>query len=69
MRLLHVHRLDFAEFANDCTPKYVAASHRWSIGSETSFKAGSKRRNTDSLGYRKVEAFAGYIRNNVPSVE
>ena len=69
MRLLHVESLKFAQFHNDNTPRYVIASHRWCSEGEATFKDIHKDRNPDSIGYHKVQAFANYIKNYVPSVE
>ncbi|RMZ80134.1 hypothetical protein DV736_g6675, partial [Chaetothyriales sp. CBS 134916] len=69
MRLLNVDNLDFAEFRDDNRPPYVIASHRWVDGSEATFKDWRKKRNADSIGYKKVEAFAGYIRKHMPSIQ
>lgn len=70
MRLLHIERLDFAEFRRDDErPRYVIASHRWHEESEVTFQDVQNRRNVDKAGYKKIEAFAKYIRDHVPAVE
>ncbi|KAK4508618.1 hypothetical protein PRZ48_002357 [Zasmidium cellare] len=69
MRLVNVNTLELAEFANDQAPGYVAASHRWMTGCETTFKKVLKKRDRDGAGYKKVEAFARYIRSNIPSIQ
>ena len=69
MRLLHVHNLKFADFVSDKKPAYVAASHRWLQGGETTFQDVRDQRNVNSEGYRKVQAFAEYIKNNLPHIE
>ncbi|KAF2171942.1 hypothetical protein M409DRAFT_18173 [Zasmidium cellare ATCC 36951] len=71
MRLLNVDTLELCEFGFNGlpTPHYVTASHRWTLGSETTFKDVLKRRNTETPGYKKVEAFAAYIRTNIPSIK
>jgi hypothetical protein len=69
MRLLHTHSLNLEEFQGDNTPPYVAASHRWFRSSEATYQDVRDRRNTNSDGYHKVEAFAQYIRNNIPHVK
>jgi hypothetical protein len=69
MRLLHTHSLHLEEFQGDNTPPYVVASHRWFRNSEATYQDVRDRRNTNSDGYHKVEAFAQYIRNNIPHVK
>lgn len=69
MRLLNVTTLEFARFSRAERPKYVTASHRWSNGSEATFKDIRKRRNTESAGYEKVKGFITYVRDSLPSVE
>ena len=69
MRLLYIHRFEFADFLSDKKLPYVAASHRWLQGSETTFQDIRDWRNTNSEGYHKVEAFADYIKSNTPHIE
>lgn len=69
MRLLNVDTLELTEFANDQVPQYAAASHRWISGGETTFKDVLKKRNGDSPGYRKLAAFAKYVKDYVPSIK
>ncbi|KAF2171954.1 hypothetical protein M409DRAFT_18185 [Zasmidium cellare ATCC 36951] len=69
MRLVNVNTLELTEFPNDEAPEYVAASHRWMNGGETTFRNFMKKRDRDGVGYKKVEAFATYVRNHVPDVE
>nr|POE79016.1 vegetative incompatibility protein het-e-1 [Quercus suber] len=69
MRLLHIGRLEFTKFHDDKRPPYVIASHRWRGDSEVTFQDVLKRRNTDKDGYRKIEAFAKYVRNHIPLIE
>lgn len=68
MRLLNVDDLDFRDFFDSQRPLYVAASHRW-CQSEATYQDLLYKRNRDSEGYKKVEAFARYVRDNVPSVK
>ncbi|KAK3616053.1 hypothetical protein LTR56_026217 [Elasticomyces elasticus] len=70
MRLLCVDSLTFAIY-HDATkrPKYVIASHRWFDDAEATFGDIQKRQNTKKRGYAKVEAFARYIRDNIPLVK
>jgi hypothetical protein len=67
MRLL-VDSLEFAEFLGE-NKSYVAASHRWLQGGEATFQDVRDRHNTDSQGYQKVEAFAGYIQKTIPYIK
>jgi hypothetical protein len=69
MRLLHTHSLNLGEFQSDNTPPYVAASHRWLPNGEATFQDVRYRRNTNSDGYHKVEAFAQYMKDNIPHVK
>nr|POE59395.1 vegetative incompatibility protein het-e-1 [Quercus suber] len=70
MRLLHSERLDFAEFhCHDKQPRYAIASHRWHEESEVTFQDVQNRRDMHKDGYKKIEAFAKYVRDHVPSVE
>ena len=68
MRLLNVHTLEFSEFYSDA-PKYVIASHMWSAGTEATIKDMRNRRNTDKVGYKKVEGFAKYVQEQIGYVE
>ena len=69
MRLLNVHSLEFQQFHPADIPKYVIASHRWAGDAEASIKDICKRRNTDKSGYKKVEGYARYVRENVASID
>jgi hypothetical protein len=68
MRLLNVDTFDLVEFHNNNRPPYVAASHRWQNGEEATFQDLRDRRNTNSEGYQKVEAFATFVRDTFPAV-
>ncbi|CAK4033805.1 Hypothetical predicted protein [Lecanosticta acicola] len=70
MRLLNVKTLEFAWFQHkDTRPPYAIASHRWVGSSETSLKDVEKRRNVDKIGYKKMEEFARYVRQEIPALE
>lgn len=69
MRLLNIHDLAFRWFHPNQTPKYAIASHRWAEGAEASIKDVSEKRNTDSIGYRKITGFAEFIKENVTDIE
>jgi len=71
MRLLNVHSLELVEYEDNDVgkPKYITASHRWIKGSETTFDDFQNGRNVGSAGHKKVEAFADYVKENIPSVE
>ena len=69
MRLLHIERLEFAEFSDDEIPQYAIASHRWYKDSEVTLQEVQNGRNTDSDGYKKIKAFAKYIKDYGPSAE
>ncbi|KAM0719563.1 hypothetical protein Q7P37_003693 [Cladosporium fusiforme] len=69
MRLLNVDSLKLLEFREDEKPSYVAASHRWLAETEATFQDVQDRRDTNGEGYRKIEAFAKYIRNNMSHVK
>ena len=70
MRLLNVDSLEFAEYhRDDERPRYVIASHRWVGYSEATFKDIQERINVESDGYKKVNAFAQYVREKVPLVK
>ena len=69
MRLLNVHDLSFRVVHGPDIPRYVAASHRWVEGTEATLKDVQKARGTQKAGYKKVEGFAKYIRECIPSVE
>lgn len=69
MRLLCVDSLEFAVYHDASKrPKYAIASHRWFDDAEASFEDVQKRQNTKKRGYAKIEAFARYIKDNIPSV-
>ena len=68
MRLLNVDRLEFGEFPRD-VPPYVVASHRWKTGTEATIDDIRKNGHADKDGYRKVEGFARYVRENTRHVE
>jgi hypothetical protein len=69
MRLLNVDSLNFEDFRDADTPRYVAASHRWLTNGEVTFQDVRDRRNTNSESYQKVEAFAGYVREKLSPVK
>jgi ankyrin repeat protein len=71
MRLLNVDTLEFEEYLCDVReiPKYAVASHRWKAGTEVGMKDIKRRRNVDKEGYRKVEHFAQYVRENIQHVK
>jgi len=70
MRLLCVDSLEFAVHKDASKrPKYVIASHRWFDDAEATFKDVRKGQNTKKRGYAKIEAFAQYIKDNIPSVK
>jgi hypothetical protein len=60
MRLLNVHTFEFVNFLGDDVPNYSIASHRW-IQDEATIKDISKKRNTHTGGYKKVEGFCSYV--------
>lgn len=64
MRLLDINNLEFTEFRDHERPTYAIASHRWQE-EEVAYQEVRERRNTHKKGYRKVEAFAKYVRENV----
>lgn len=69
MRLLNVQTLKITEFQDEkALPKYAIASHRWEQ-EEATFEDVQEGRNKSSARYRKVEAFAQYVRKNVASVD
>ncbi|GIZ46847.1 hypothetical protein CKM354_000995600 [Cercospora kikuchii] len=68
MRLLNVNSLEFAEFHGDNQPKYVIASHRWS-DREATYKDVRNGQNKNKAGYKKVLAFARYIRERLSPLE
>lgn len=68
MRLLHVRTLDFERFTPASAPRYAVASHRWGP-QEAAYKDVLKKRNLDTPGYRKVEAFCSFVQTWDPSIE
>lgn len=68
MRLLNVNSIEFAEFRDNETPPYAIASHRW-VGCEAKFKDVLEGRNRDQAGFKKVEAFAAYIKQSALPLE
>ena len=68
MRLLNVYTLEFSEYSGD-VPKYAIASHRWKTGTEATIKEVESKRRTGKEGYRKVEGFTRYVRENICHVE
>lgn len=68
MRLLNVNSLEFAEFHGDDRPKYVIASHRWS-DREATYKDVRNGQNKNNSGYKKVLAFARYIKEKLSHLE
>ncbi|KAF2719343.1 HET-domain-containing protein, partial [Polychaeton citri CBS 116435] len=69
MRLLNVKSLKFAEFSDDESPPYAIASHRWVSGCEAKFQDVQDGRNRDQAGFKKVEAFASYIKQSALAVD
>ncbi|EME39025.1 hypothetical protein DOTSEDRAFT_75646 [Dothistroma septosporum NZE10] len=68
MRLLCVDTLKLRQFKEpEKPPPYAIASHRW-CDSEATLEDVGNRSKTDSAGFKKVEEFAKYIKDNVPSV-
>jgi hypothetical protein len=63
MRLLNVYTLEFAEFEGDSLPPYKITSHRWT-SDEVILKDVTKKRNVESKGYRKIEGFCQFIRED-----
>lgn len=47
---------------------YAIASHRWAE-QEATYQDMKAQRNTDTAGDRKVQAFAAYVQNNMPSIK
>jgi hypothetical protein len=69
MRLLNVRDLTLREFYKDSErPSYAIASHRWTARKAT-FADVRDRTNTDTIGYRKVEAFASFVRTRALGIE
>jgi hypothetical protein len=69
MRLLNVRDLTLREFYKDSErPSYAIASHRWTAR-EATFADVRDRTNTDTIGYRKVEAFASFVRTRALGIE
>lgn len=62
MRLLNVKTLVLEDFGEDRTPPYAITSHRW-IRPEITHKDFRKGRNTDTPGYKKIEAFCKFVRD------
>lgn len=69
MWLLHVTTLELQEFGDDEIPNYIIASHRWYYKRETTFQDVMNRQNQNTDGYKKVEAFAAYVREYLPWIE
>ncbi|KAF1819228.1 uncharacterized protein K489DRAFT_290005, partial [Dissoconium aciculare CBS 342.82] len=67
MRLLNVKSFKLEEFQDD-VPKYAIGSHRWSFD-EALFSDVRLARNTEGDGYKKLVAFADYMKQNLPAVE
>jgi hypothetical protein len=69
MRLLHIKTHEFAEFNDDAQrPRYVIASHRWGAD-EAKYKDVEQGCIKQSAGFKKIEAFANYVNENVKDVE
>ena len=71
MRLLNVHSQSFRNFHSANVPKYVVASHRWSEGAEAeaTIKDVQKRKHVEKSGYRKVEGFVRFVKENIVDIE
>jgi hypothetical protein len=61
MRLLNISTFELKEFNELNVPPYVIASHRWT-DDETNYKDIKKRRNPETVGYKKVQDFCAFIR-------
>jgi hypothetical protein len=69
MRLLNVKDLTLVEFHQDSErPPYAIASHRWTAR-EATFADVRDRVNTDTIGYKKVEAFAEFVKTHALDIE
>lgn len=69
MRLLHVKKLQFAEFPNpDTRPRYVIISHRWARD-EVTFRHLRDGCNKQSEGYAKVKGFVRCARKHLPHIK
>nr|OQO32621.1 hypothetical protein B0A51_00185 [Rachicladosporium sp. CCFEE 5018] len=68
MRLLNVDTFKLQDYLDDTAPPYVIASHRWLEG-EVTFQDVRDGTNTDAPGYKKVEAFARYVREHVSGIK
>ena len=69
MRLLNVFTLQFKVIIGKDIPKYVVASHRWRIEEEATLTDIASRRNLDKSGYKKVEGFAKYVREQLKHID
>jgi ankyrin repeat domain-containing protein 50 len=71
MRLLNVDSFELAEYPNVKTrPSYAILSHRWlSEQEEVTFAEIKERRSSSKRGYAKIETFAQYVKNGMPSVQ
>ena len=68
MRLLNVHTFEFVETYR-IPEKYAVASHRWSAGNEAMLGDIRNGYRKDTSGYKKVESFAKYIRENFRDID
>ena len=68
IRLLNIDSLKLVEFREENRPPYVIASHRWQE-EEVTFQEVRRGNNKHKKGYKKVKAFAKYIRETVRSVK
>lgn len=68
MRLINVHTLELKTFHRD-VPKYVTASHRWEEEEEASMDDVINKTNTDKRGFKKMEGFAKYIREDLRELQ
>jgi hypothetical protein len=73
MRLLNVRTLKLCQFFRD-VPTYVVASHRWESPTtdglaEATLDDISHQRNKHQSGYKKVEGFAKYVREQIPHID
>ena len=62
MRLLNVYNLKFAQFNGDDVPAYAITSHWW-CDNETYFTDVKKGKNKKTEGFKKVEGFCRFVRD------
>jgi hypothetical protein len=66
MRLLSIDTFECEQFTND-VPKYAVGSHRWSHD-EALLDDVRASRNPHGPGFRKLRAFANFMKDNLPTV-